>query len=125
MGKPGRWIISQLLRDFKAEKQIDYTICNVENAAGGFGVTREMSKKMFSYGIDMQTSGNHIWDREEIREYLNGGPKLLRPANFPSGAPGSGLYIDKLQRWADDCDDQPAGASLHEGYRLSVQDGRW
>lgn len=96
MGKPGRWIISQLLRDFKIEKHIDYTICNVENAAGGFGVTREMSRKMFSYGIDMQTSGNHIWDREEIRDYLHGGPKLLRPANFPSGAPGYGLYIDKL-----------------------------
>ncbi len=96
VGKPGRWIISQMLRDFRAEKRIDYTICNVENAAGGFGVTREMSRKMFSYGIDMQTSGNHIWDREEIRDYLNSGPKLLRPANFPSGAPGSGMYIDKL-----------------------------
>ncbi len=96
MGKPGRWIVSQLLRDLKAEQRIDYTICNVENAAGGFGVTREMSKKMFTYGIDLQTSGNHIWDREEIREYLNSGPKLIRPANFPSGAPGSGMFVDKL-----------------------------
>lgn len=96
MGKPGRWIVSQLLRDLRAEKRIDYAICNVENAAGGFGITKEMSKKMFSYGIDLQTSGNHIWDREEIREYLANGPKLIRPANFPSGAPGAGMYIDKL-----------------------------
>ncbi len=96
MGRPGRWIMSQLLRDFKRENHIDYTICNVENAAGGFGVTQEISRKIFTYGVDMQTSGNHIWDREEIREYLHDGAKLLRPANFPAGAPGSGMHIDKL-----------------------------
>jgi hypothetical protein len=96
VGKPGRWIISQLLRDFKKERNIDYTICNIENAAGGFGITREMSKKIFSYGVDVQTSGNHIWDREEIRDYLSVNPRLLRPANFPAGSPGAGMYVDKL-----------------------------
>lgn len=89
--------MSQLVRDFKVQQRIDYTICNVENAAGGFGVTKEISRKIFTYGIDLQTSGNHIWDREEIRDYLNSGSKLLRPANFPSGAPGAGLYVDKLE----------------------------
>lgn len=96
VGKPGRWIISQLLRDFKKERNIDYTICNIENAAGGFGITKEMSKKIFSYGVDVQTSGNHIWDREEIRDFLATNPRLLRPANFPAGTPGMGMYVDKL-----------------------------
>ena len=72
------------------------TICNVENAAGGFGVTREMAKKIFTYGVDLETTGNHIWDREEIRDYLDTNPRMLRPANFPSGTPGSGMYVDKL-----------------------------
>lgn len=96
VGKPGRWVVSQLLRDFKKERNIDYVICNVENAAGGFGITREMAKKIFTYGVDIETTGNHIWDREEIRDYLDSNPRMLRPANFPSGTPGSGMYVDKL-----------------------------
>lgn len=96
VGKPGRWIVSQLLRDFKKERNIDYTICNVENAAGGFGVTREMAKKIFSYGVDVETTGNHVWDREEIRDMLDNNPRVLRPGNFPSGTPGSGMFVDKL-----------------------------
>ncbi len=55
-----------------------------------------MARKMFSYGINLQTSGNHIWDRVQILEYLNEKPKLLRPANFPAGAPGLGYYIDTV-----------------------------
>jgi len=89
--------MSQLLRDFQKENHIDYTICNVENAAGGFGITQDISRKIFTYGVDLQTSGNHIWDREEIREYLHNGAKLLRPANYPAGTPGGGMHIDKLE----------------------------
>lgn len=96
MGKPGRWIISQVLRDFKSEKKIDFTIANIENAAGGFGVTEQIARKVFSYGVDVQTSGNHIWDRQEIREFLAVEPALLRPANYPAGVPGSGSYVATL-----------------------------
>ncbi|MCK4857412.1 MAG: YmdB family metallophosphoesterase, partial [candidate division Zixibacteria bacterium] len=88
VGKPGRWILSQLLRDFQQERKIDFTIANVENAAGGFGVTEQISGKIFAYGADVQTSGNHIWDRQEVREYIKETPRLLRPANYPAGAPG-------------------------------------
>ena len=85
--------MTRLLRE---EFQADYVITNVENAAGGFGITPEMSRKFFSYGVDLQTSGNHIWDRVQILEYLNEEPRLLRPANFPPGAPGNGYYIDSV-----------------------------
>jgi len=95
-GQPGRQAASYVIKPLVEQHKIDYVIANVENAAGGFGVTPEMSTKMFSYGIDMQTSGNHIWDRYDIVKYMFDRPKLLRPANFPSPAPGMGWYIDKI-----------------------------
>lgn len=85
-----------MIKPLREEHGADYVIANVENAAGGFGITPEMSIKMFSYGIDIQTSGNHIWDRVAILEYLEEKPKLLRPANYPVGAPGKGYHIDEV-----------------------------
>lgn len=92
-GRPGRWVVSQLLWGFKRKYEVDFVIANVENAAGGYGVTREISEKLFTYGIDVQTSGNHIWDRMETLDLLREQPLLLRPANFPPGAPGSGTVV--------------------------------
>jgi len=94
VGKPGRFILSQYCKPLKEKYAADYVIANVENAAGGFGITPEMSRKVFSYGINCQTSGNHIWDRVDIQNYINEQPRLLRPANFPPGVPGSGVLID-------------------------------
>jgi metallophosphoesterase (TIGR00282 family) len=93
-GRAGRQAASHMIKSLKEQFSADYVICNVENAAGGFGVTPEMSKKVFSYGADIQTSGNHIWDRQEIIKYINTEPKLLRPANYPNGTPGNGYFID-------------------------------
>lgn len=95
-GQPGRQAAAHLIKPLKEEYGADYVICNVENAAGGFGVTPEMSKKIFSYGVDMQTSGNHIWDRQDIIRYLQTNPKLLRPANYPKNTPGLGFKIDEF-----------------------------
>jgi hypothetical protein len=95
-GRPGRQAVAHLTKPLREEYGVDYVIANVENAAGGFGVTPEMSKKLFSYGIDLQTSGNHIWDRVNILDYLDTKPKLLRPANYPRSAPGVGSYIDTV-----------------------------
>lgn len=92
-GKPGRQAASYLIKMLKDEFNIDFVITNVENAAGGFGVTPEMSKKVFSYGADIQTSGNHIWDRHDIIKYIKEEPRLIRPANFPHGAPGNGYVV--------------------------------
>jgi metallophosphoesterase (TIGR00282 family) len=97
-GQPGRQAASYLIKELREQHSVDYVICNVENAAGGFGITPEMSSKMFSYGIDMQTSGNHIWDRHEVIKYLHERPKLLRPANFPNSAPGTGSYVDSTEK---------------------------
>jgi metallophosphoesterase (TIGR00282 family) len=96
VGKPGRYILSQLCKELKEKYAADYVIANIENAAGGFGITPEMSRKIFSYGVNCQTSGNHIWDRMDILKYLDEQPKLLRPANYPVGVPGSGYLIDEV-----------------------------
>ncbi|MEA3297759.1 MAG: TIGR00282 family metallophosphoesterase [candidate division Zixibacteria bacterium] len=95
-GKAGRQVCSHMVKPLREKYGIDYVITNVENAAGGFGITPEMSRKAFSYGIDMQTSGNHIWDRVDIVDYIGGRPKLLRPANYPMGVPGAGSWVDTV-----------------------------
>ncbi|MCK5127190.1 MAG: TIGR00282 family metallophosphoesterase [candidate division Zixibacteria bacterium] len=92
VGKPGRHILSQMTKRLKYKHNADYVIANTENAAGGSGITPEMAKKVFFYGVDCQTSGNHIWARQGIGDYLKEEPRLIRPANYPD-APGSGLYI--------------------------------
>ncbi len=95
-GKPGRQAAAHLIKPLKEEYAVDYVIANIENAAGGFGITPEMSRKMFTYGIDLQTSGNHIWDRVQILEYIAETPRLLRPGNYPPGVPGSGAFVDTV-----------------------------
>lgn len=95
-GRPGRQAVAHLCKPLREQYQADYVIANVENAAGGFGITPEMSRKIFTYGVDMQTSGNHIWDRVDIIEYFESRPKLIRPANYPYGVPGTGAYLDTV-----------------------------
>ena len=96
VGKPGRWAISQILPELKRTHQIDFTIANVENAAGGFGLTKEIAQKIRHYGVDCLTSGNHIWDRKDIFPYLNESLRILRPANYPPDVPGRGTAIFDL-----------------------------
>ena len=91
VGKPGRNILAHMTRRLKYKYQADFVIANTENAAGGFGITPEMAGKVFSYGVDCQTSGNHVWDRQGIGEYMEGEPRFLRPANYPE-AKGRGVY---------------------------------
>jgi metallophosphoesterase (TIGR00282 family) len=97
VGRPGRWAVSQLLPDLKRTHQIDFTIANVENAAGGFGLTKEIAKKIHTYGVDCLTSGNHIWDRKDIYPYLEEDFRILRPANYPPGVPGRGSAVFDAQ----------------------------
>ncbi len=95
-GQSGRQTASYLIKPLREKFNIDYVIANTENAAGGFGITPEMAQKAFSYGIDFQTSGNHIWDRYEIVSYIKRNPKLIRAANYPPSVPGAGFYIDQI-----------------------------
>jgi metallophosphoesterase (TIGR00282 family) len=94
-GEPGRAAIAKLLPGLRQEHAIDLCVVNVENAAGGFGVTPAMAKQFLEQGADVMTSGNHIWDKKEIIEYIVKENLLLRPANFPAGTPGSGFITVK------------------------------
>ncbi len=94
-GEPGRAAIAKLLPGLRQQHAIDLCVVNVENAAGGFGVTPGMAKQFLEQGADVMTSGNHIWDKKEIIEYIVKENLLLRPANFPAGTPGSGFITVK------------------------------
>jgi metallophosphoesterase (TIGR00282 family) len=90
---PGRQIVADHLQDIKETNRIDLAIANAENAAGGFGLTPAIADELFAMGLDVLTSGNHVWDKKEIMEYLGRQPKLLRPANYAPGTPGSGAIV--------------------------------
>ena len=96
VGKKGRWALSRFLPDFVEKNEIDFVTANIENAAGGYGTTHNITRKIRSYGVHVQTSGNHIWDRPDIREYLDNTDYLLRPANYPLGLPGHGSVVISL-----------------------------
>lgn len=89
-GEPGRTALGKLLPGLRREHAIDLTVVNVENAAAGFGVTPPQARAFLELGVDVMTSGNHIWDRKEIIPYIAKEHLLLRPANFPAGTPGTG-----------------------------------
>jgi 2',3'-cyclic-nucleotide 2'-phosphodiesterase len=93
VGSPGRKIVHERLADILAQREVDLCIINCENSASGFGVTPRIAEEFFAAGADVLTSGNHIWRRKEIIDYFPQQPRLLRPANFPSGSPGAGLYV--------------------------------
>lgn len=93
IGKPGRDAVRALLPDLKQEKSIDFVICNGENTAGGYGITADTASELLESGVDVLTSGNHIWDKKEIIPLMDEELPLIRPANYPD-APGKG-YIHK------------------------------
>jgi metallophosphoesterase (TIGR00282 family) len=93
VGRPGRELVRRGLAALVAHHQIDLVVANVENAAAGFGVTPEIADDFLSYGIHVMTGGNHTWDKKEIFPYFAEQPRLIRPANFPAGAPGRGVSV--------------------------------
>jgi 2',3'-cyclic-nucleotide 2'-phosphodiesterase len=94
-GEPGRAALAKHLPRLRREHAIDFCVVNVENSASGFGVTPQMAKQTLEQGADVMTSGNHIWDRKEIIEYITKENLLLRPANYPAGTPGVGYVTIK------------------------------
>jgi len=91
VGKPGREAITKLLKPLKEEFEIDLIIANGENAAGGKGLTKEIAYELYDLGIQFITMGNHVWDQREIMGYIDKESRLIRPANYPTGAPGKGF----------------------------------
>ena len=133
VGKAGRQILKQGLAKLREEQDFDLVIANVENAAAGFGVTPDIADQFFASGIDVLTSGNHVWDKKEIIGYLGREPRLIRPINYPPTSPGSGRYVahtasgtpvavlnlqGRVFMPATDC---PFRAAEHEVARLAKQ----
>ena len=101
MGRPGRRAIRELVPSLVKDEKIDLVIANAENSAGGMGVDIKGAEELFSGGAHVLTSGNHVWKKKEIYSYLESHPYLIRPANYPDGAPGRGWVewqSDKGQR---------------------------
>ena len=93
VGRPGRDLVRRGVAALRDYHQLDLVIANAENAAAGFGITRELGEHILDSGVDVMTSGNHIWDKKEAIDYIGIEPRLLRPLNFPAGVPGNGSYI--------------------------------
>jgi metallophosphoesterase (TIGR00282 family) len=97
VGRPGRDLVRHGLRGLVDYHQIDFVIANAENAAAGFGITREIGDQLLEWGVDVMTSGNHIWDKKEALDYIGAESRLIRPANYPAGAPGNGSYLARTR----------------------------
>jgi metallophosphoesterase (TIGR00282 family) len=93
VGNPGRQAVSRELHRLVDRYAIDMVIANGENAAGGFGITEDIAKELFEHGVHILTSGNHIWDKKDSFEFINREERLIRPANYPDGAPGRGSAV--------------------------------
>jgi len=92
-GKPGRKALFDKLHALIQAQSIDFTIANVENAAAGFGITPQIADEFLKAGIDVLTTGNHVWDKRAILPYIAEEPRLLRPHNYPASVPGTGVFL--------------------------------
>jgi metallophosphoesterase (TIGR00282 family) len=90
-------LIKTGLQALVSRHDVDFVIANGENSAAGFGITREIGDELLELGVDVLTSGNHIWDKKEALDFIGTEPRLLRPANYPAGAPGNGSYLARAR----------------------------
>ena len=97
VGKSGRQVVQEQVPILIKNKKIDFVIVNGENAANGFGITKKICNDLYSSGVDVITSGNHIWDQKEIIEHIECDKRLLRPCNYPIGTPGLGYGAYELK----------------------------
>jgi 2',3'-cyclic-nucleotide 2'-phosphodiesterase len=97
VARPGRVAVLERIQDLREQHGIDLAVMNAENVAGGFSITPPLAEELFRAGIDVMTSGNHIYDKREVIPYIERQPRLLRPANYPPGSPGSGLFVGEVR----------------------------
>ena len=96
VAKPGRIAVLERIQDLREQHHIDLAVMNAENLAGGFSVTPQLCEELFASGIDVMTSGNHIFDKKEAIDYIRKQPRLVRPANYPPNTPGSGFWSGEV-----------------------------
>jgi metallophosphoesterase (TIGR00282 family) len=97
VGTPGRKALAERLASLRDELAVDFCVVNGENVADGVGITPKLAEKLLAYGADVITLGNHVWRRIEIVPYLNGGTRVIRPANLAKTAPGHGLVVEEAR----------------------------
>ncbi len=93
VGEPGRRVITQAIQRVSDTYHVDIVIGNGENVAGGFGITPDLADDLFDLGLSVITTGNHAWDKKEMVDYIRKEPRIVRPANYPEGAPGQGSFV--------------------------------
>jgi 2',3'-cyclic-nucleotide 2'-phosphodiesterase len=96
VGRPGRDAVKKYIPELRCQFDIDLVVVNAENAAAGRGLTERLCGEFYDCGVDVLTTGNHIWDQREIIPYIDRDPRLLRPANFPKGTPGAGWRLHPM-----------------------------
>jgi metallophosphoesterase (TIGR00282 family) len=96
VARPGRVAVLERIQDLREQHAIDFAVMNAENVAGGFSITPPLADELFAAGIDVMTSGNHIFDKREVVPYIERQPRLLRPANYPKGTPGRGVWAGEV-----------------------------
>jgi hypothetical protein len=97
VARAGRQVIEERLFDLRQQREIDFVVANVENAAAGFSITPRIAADLFAATVDVMTSGNHIFDRKEILAFIEQEPRLIRPANYAPGVPGKGRWVGKVK----------------------------
>ncbi len=97
VARPGRLAVLERIQDLREQHGIDLAVMNAENVAGGFSITPSLADQLFDAGIDVMTSGNHIFDKREVIPYIERQPRLLRPANYPPGTPGKGIWTGEVR----------------------------
>src|SRR5829696_2824580 len=97
VARPGRVAVLERIQDLREQHSVDLAVMNAENVSGGFSVTPQHAEQLFAAGIDVMTSGNHIFDKRETAAYIARQPRLLRPANYPEGTPGSGMWTGEVR----------------------------
>src|SRR5262249_24044754 len=95
--RAGRRALEERLHDLRAQRGIDFRGCNRRNARPGFSITPRIAEDLLAAGVDVMTSGNHIFDKKEVLEYIDKQPRLLRPANYAPGVPGKGRWVGKVR----------------------------
>jgi 2',3'-cyclic-nucleotide 2'-phosphodiesterase len=97
VARPGRVAVLERIQDLREQHAVDFAVMNAENVAGGFSITPPLAEQLFAAGIDVMTSGNHIYDKREVIPYIERQPRLLRPANYPPGSPGKGMWTGEVR----------------------------
>jgi len=120
VGQPGRNVVKTLLPKLREQHALDFVIANGENSAGGSGITPKTAEEIFSAGVDVITSGDHLWDQKEVMELLASEKRFLRPLNYPAGTPGHGSGVFEIKAGSSRCDDRTAQRAVPANLSIAV-----